>query len=166
MSITLMVVAGLAGTWLVYFGFWLRERRSPPLLPDSMKAFSRALGALARPGSVKPRGWPRPVGTLQATTRQRSVVPLSAQAARDRRRSVWTVVVVVAVASLLAVPAVGMAALIVHVLADLALLLLAWATVLRRNSPGVKHSNVSVLHPPSSLDADEETVPVRRAANG
>ncbi len=159
---TLIVLAALAGAWLLYFLVWLRESRSAPSQSESMHSFSRALGALARPG-VELRSRMRTAGTGV-----RLVAPRTSQEAMARRRGVMATLVITALASLAAVPTLGVAALAMHVLADLAILAFVCTTALRRRSLAAGHSNVRVLHPRSATngEAGGVVVPLRRAAEG
>ena len=162
---TLIVLAALVGAWLVYFVLWFQERRSSPSRPDSMNSFSRALGALARPG-VEPRWRGRYADQRPHPQSALGGAPRTAGEATIRRRQALTVLIAVAVASLLAVPTVGTAALAVHLLSDLAIAVFAGVALLRQRSAAVGSSNVRVLYQQPAADADSVVVPLRRAADG
>ena len=175
---TLAVLVVLAVLWLGYFGLWFRESRSSQSTkPDSLHSFSRALGALARPVADQPRP-SRPRGQADGLRRQpqpqptRGVFdpPVSAAEATRRRRGLLAVLAAAAAVSLMAVPSLGVAALAVHLVADLAILAFVGIVAGRRlrGAPAlVGDSNVRVLHPPRpALEEDGVVVPLRRAADG
>ena len=162
---TPIVLVALTGAWLVYFFLWFRERRAAPLRADSMNSFSRSLGALARPG-VEPRLRVRYAGQRPHPQRGSGGAPRTAQEATIRRRQVLAVLVVVAFASLMAVPTAGTAALALHLLSDAAIAVFAGVTLLRQRPAAVGSSNVRVLHQQPAADADGVVVPLRRAADG
>ena len=159
---TLIVLAVLATAWLGYFVLWFRrgERHSrggPTEWPASTHPpTTRAACPRCRWASA----WRR---NPEASSFE---APRSAQQAHSRRRQVATLLGLVAVGSLLAVPALGASALAVHVLADMALLLFAFGAVRRQQpaAPGI--AEVRLLYPPTMEPGDAAATPLRRVVNG
>ena len=166
---TLIVLAVLATAWLGYFVLWYRGRRaSQPI--RATRAVDRAAGAVDfnRPLRSTSRdlgftGGPdrgaRPRGELFDA-------PRSAEQALSRRRQVVAVLGAVAVASLLAIPALGVAALAVHVVADVALLLFTFGAARRQQVPAPGMAEVRVLYPQRTAPGEVVVTPLRRVVNG
>ena len=165
---TLAVLAVLAGAWLVYFGLWLRESRAPSATrPDSMRSFSRALGALSRPAAdMLGRSRVRPYENHSGQRGKQFGPPRSAAQARQRRLHLFVALTALALVSLIAAPVAGTPALAVHLLADLALVGFACGVALRPRSEPRGVSNVRELHPQPAATDDGVVVPLRRAADG
>ena len=72
----------------------------------------------------------------------------------------------VAVASLLAIPALGVAALAVHVVADVALLLFTFGAARRQQVPAPGMAEVRVLYPQRTAPGEVVVTPLRRVVNG
>lgn len=159
---TLIVLAMLATAWLGYFVLWFRERRgSRPTRTSGAVNFSRPFKSMDRRHAL--------VGGAGRGARPRGELldaPRSAEQALSRRRQVVAVLGAVAVASLLAIPAVGVAALAVHVLADAALLLFTFGAVRRQpvSAPGM--AEVRVLYPQGPSSSEIVVTPLRRVVNG
>jgi len=160
--VTLIVLAVLATAWLGYFALWFRERRaSRPIRTDGAVSFNRPFKSPDRGRAFagdSGRG-PRPGGELFDA-------PRSADQALSRRRQVVAVLGAVAVATLLAIPALGVAALAVHVVADVALLLFSFGAARRQQvaAPGV--AEVRVLYPQRPSSGEVVVTPLRRVVNG
>lgn len=159
---TLIVLAVLATAWLGYFVLWFRERRtSQPVRTGGVVGFNRpfspANGRVALTGGSG-RG-ARHRGELFDA-------PRSAEQALARRRQVVAVLGAVAVASLLAIPALGVAALAVHVLADVALLLFTFGSARRQQVVGPTMAEVRVLYPLQPSSSEVVVTPFRRVVNG
>ena len=92
--------------------------------------------------------------------------PRTRQQALRRRRHVATVLIAVAIASLLAVPVFGPTALSVHVMVDVGLILFAFGTVHRQQPPAVSLADVRVLYPDRPAPSDATAMPLGRVANG
>ena len=156
---TLIVLTVLAAAWLGYFVLWFRERRpAQPMRTDGMVSFDRSLPD-TRSRSA------RPAGVGGKPRRELFEAPRSPQQAHSRRRQVAVALVSVAVASLLAVPVLGAAALAVHVLADMVLLLFAFGAVHRHQPAEPSMSGVRMLYPQRLAPSDAVAAPLRRAVN-
>ena len=163
---TLIVLAVLAAAWLAYFALWFRERRaSGPRRGDGVVDTShysdRSFGAASRE-RVSFAG----VGDGAKNLGDLLESPRTRQQALRRRRHVATVLIAVALASLLAVPVFGPTALSVHVMVDVGLILFAFGTVHRQQPPPVSLADVRVLYPDRPAPSDAATMPLRRVANG
>ena len=159
---TLIVLAVLATAWLGYFVLWFRERRaSQPVRSNGAVSFNRPFKSMDRSHGFAggPGSGARPSGELFDA-------PRSAEQALSRRRQVVAVLGAVAAASLLAIPALGGAALAVHVLADVALLLFTFGAARRQQvvAPGV--AEVRVLYPQRPSSSEVVVTPLRRVVNG
>ena len=159
---TLIVLAVLATAWLGYFVLWFRERRAfQPARTNGAVNFNRPF----RP--MDPRH--ASVGGSGSGARSRGELldaPRSAEQALSRRRQVTAVLGALAVASLLAIPALGVAALAVHAAADAALLLFTFGAVRRQQAvaPGV--AEVRLLYPQRPSSSEVVVTPLRRVVNG
>lgn len=166
---TLIVLAVLAGAWLVYFAVWFRESRSTsvPRL-NSTQDFSRFLGALDD-SNVKRSGVVLSAGTGIGASRQSEMfdTPRTAYDAGRRRRHVFAMLATAAVVSLLAVPLFGVGMVAVHLIVDLALAGFAYGALRRQHAAAEHDMNVRVLYP-DRLPASEDgvVVPLRRTATG
>ena len=165
---TLAVLAVLAGAWLVYFVLWLRESRAPSATrPDSMRSFSRSLGALSRPATdMLGRSRVRPYTNQTGRGGKQFGPPRSPAQARQRRFHLFVLLTALALVSLMAAPVAGMSALAVHLLADLALVGFACGVAFRPRSRARGVSNVRELYPQPARTDDGVVVPLRRAADG
>ncbi|MCE2512179.1 MAG: hypothetical protein J4F50_06400 [Acidimicrobiia bacterium] len=163
---TLIVLTVLATAWLGYFALWFRHRRaSRPLrgdgVVDSNQYFDRSVAASTseRVSFASVGGGARNLGDLLDSPRTR-------QQALRRRRHVATVLIAVALASLLAVPVFGPTALAVHVMVDVVLILFAFGSVHRQQPLPVNVADVRVLYPDRPAPSDAVAMPLRRVANG
>ena len=159
---TLIVLAVLATAWLGYFVAWYRERRGSHLF--------RTTGPVDfnRPFTIANRRREPTGGAGQGAKPRGELfdVPRSAEQALCRRRQVIAVLGAVAVASLLAIPALGVAIVAVHMLADIALLLFTFAAVRRQQVAAPKMAEVRVLHPHRTVPDEVVVTPLRRVVNG
>ena len=169
---TLIVLTVLATAWLGYFALWFRHRRaSRPRRGDGVvgasQYFDRSFDAASRErvsfasvgGGASVGDGARNLGDLLESPRTR-------QQALRRRRHVATVLIAVALASLLAVPVFGPTALAVHVMVDVVLILFAFGSVHRQQPLPVNVADVRVLHPDRPAPSDAVAMPLRRVANG
>ena len=159
---TLIVLAVLATAWLGYFVLWFRERRaSQPIRTNGAVNFSRPFRSVDRRHTFAggSSSGARPRGELLDA-------PKSAEQALSRRRQVIAVLGAVAVASLLAIPALGGVALAVHVVADVALLVFTFGAARRQPAvaPGV--AEVRLLYPQRPSSSEVVVTPLRRVVNG
>ena len=159
---TLIVLAVLATAWLGYFALWFRERRaSRPVRTDGAVTFNRPFKSTDRGRALvgdAGRG-ARPAGELFDA-------PRSAGQALSRRRQVVAVLGALAVAALLAAPALGAVALAVHVVADVALLLFTFGAVRRQQVAAPGMAEVRVLYPQQPSSREVVVTPLRRVVNG
>ena len=147
--------------WLGYFVLRFRERRaSQAVRSNGALSFNRAFKSVDRGRGFAggPGSGARPSGELFDA-------PRSAEQALLRRRQVVAVLGTVAVASLLAIPALGGTAVAAHVLADLALLLFMFGAARRQQvaAPGV--AEVRVLYPQRPSSSEVVVTPLRRVVN-
>ena len=167
---TLIVLAVLATAWLGYFALWFRDRwASRQMRSDagtsqyfepSFEAASREPGSFTSIGDRARNGdSARNLGDLLESPRTR-------QQALRRRRHVATVLIAVALASLLAVPVFGSTALAVHVMVDVVLILFAFGSFNRQQAPAMDLADVRVLYPDRHAPSDAVAMPLRRVANG
>ena len=158
---TLIVLTVLATAWLGYFVLWFRERRAAqPTRTDGIVSFDCSLPDTGR-GPVLPVA----VSRGEKSRGELFEAPRSPQQAHSRRRQVAAALASVAVASLLAVPVLGAAALAAHVLADMALLLFAFSAVRRQQPAEASMAEVRVLYPQRLAPGDAVVTPLRRAVN-
>ena len=159
---TLIVLAVLATAWLGYFVLWLRERRaSQPARTNGAVNFGHPFKSMDRRHAFaggSGRG-ARPRGELLDA-------PRSAEQALSRRRQVIAVLGAVAVASLLAIPALGVVALAVHVVADTVLLLFTFGASRRQQAAAPGVAEVRVLYPQRPSSSEVVVTPLRRVVNG
>ena len=159
---TLIVLAVLATAWLGYFALWFRERRaSRPIRTDGAVSFNRPFKSTDR-GRAFAGGY----GTGAKPTGELFDAPRSAEQALSRRRQVAAVLGAVAVATLLAIPALGVAALALHVLADVALLLFTFGAARRQQVAAPGMAEVRVLYPQRPSSREVVVTPLRRVVNG
>ena len=189
---TLIILAVLAAAWLGYFALWFRDRRTSRArrgdgVADTSQYFDRSFDVTSRErvSFASAGNGARNLGDLLAgrdglDAPQRAAgngarnlgdlleSPRTRQQALRRRRRVATVLIAVALGSLLAVPAFGPAALAVHVMVDVVLILFAFAfsSVHRRQAPAVNLVDVRVLCPDRPAPSDAVAMPLRRVANG
>ena len=177
---TLIILAVLAAAWLGYFALWFRERRaSRPVRGDGMVGLTPAFdsierradstGSLDSIGSLGSIGSVGSIGSLGESARPLGDLlesPRTRQQAHRRRRHVATLLIAVAVGSLVAVPAFGATALAVHVLVDLVLVLFAFSSIHRQQPLPVDLADVQVLYPDRPAPSDTAAMPLRRVANG
>ena len=163
---TLIVLTVLAAAWLGYFAMWLRDKRASRLLRGDVStshyfdATGRERVSLASVGNgARNLDGARNMGDLLESPRTR-------QQALRRRQHVAAVLIAVALASLLAVPAFGPTALAVHVMVDVALILFAFGSLNRQQAPDVNMADVRMLYPDRSAPRDAVAMPLRRVANG
>jgi hypothetical protein len=160
--VTLIVLAVLATAWLGYFVLWFRERRaSQPIRTDGMVDFNRPIKSAGRG-----RTFTGSIGQGAKSRGELFDAPRSAEQALARRRQVVAVLGAMAAASLLAIPALGVAAVAVHVLADVALLLFTFGAVRRQQVPAPSMAEVRVLYPQRSAPSEVVVTPLRRVVNG
>ena len=158
---TLIVLTVLAAAWLGYFALWFRDRWASRLRSDGMVGFSQPLDASGRGAAltVSVGEGAKPLGDLLEPPRTR-------QQALRRRRHVAAMFVAVALGALLSVPVFGASALVVHVMADVGLLLFAFGSVHRQQVPAMGLADVRVLYPDRPAPSDAMAMPLRRVANG
>ncbi len=158
---TLIVLAVLAAAWLGYFVLWYRERRASQPIRTGEMSYNRPFTSTDRRPALAAGLGPatRPRGDLFE-------VPRSRQQALSRRRQVAIVLGSVAGTSLLAVPVAGAAALAVHVIADMALLLFAFGAFRRQQVVAPGMAEVRVLYPQRPAAAETVIAPLRRVVNG
>ena len=158
---TLIVLVLLASAWLGYFALWFRERRAArPVRNGGMVGFSQSFNDTSRMQAL-PGGF----GTAAKPRGEFFEVPRSPQQALSRRRQVVAVLATVALASLLAVPVVGVSVLAVHVVADVALLLFSFGAVRRQQVMVPSVAEVRVLYP-QRLPPASVASPLRQVVNG
>ena len=159
---TLIVLAVLMTAWLGYFALWFREKRSSrPVRTGGAVSFNRPFNSADRglvlAGSSGREA--RPGGELFDP-------PRSAAQAQSRRRQVVAVLGAVAVVTLVAIPALGVGALAVHVVADAALLLFVFGAVRRQQVEAPSMAEVRVLYPQRPSSSEVVVAPLRRVVNG
>lgn len=160
--VTLIVLTVLATAWLGYFALWFRDKwtsRSPRR--NDLDGFTPSYGALAS-GAVSIR-------SLEEGSRSRGdlwELPRTREQAHRRRQHVATMLVAVALASLLAVPVFGPTALAVHVMVDVVLLLFAFGSVHRQQPPAINLADVRVLYPDRPASSDAVATPLGHVATG
>ncbi len=155
---TLIVLTVLAAAWLGYFALWFRDRRaSRPLRGDGVVGLTPSFDASGREAAS--------FGSVGEGARPLLEYPRTRQQALRRRRHVATVLIALALASLMVVPVLGATALAVHVLADVGLLLFAFG-VQRQQAPSMSLAGVRVLYPDRPEQSDAMAMPLRRVANG
>ncbi len=172
---TLIVLVVLAAAWLGYFALWFREKRTSGLrrsdgLVDVGRPFSGSAVAASRDrapltgfGTVAGLG----AGGLGPWSLQDLLEPpRTRRQALRRRRRVAAVLLAAALVSLLAVPVAGSAALAVHVIVDLVLVLFAFGSLNRQPAPAATLAEVRVLYPDRPAPAEAATMPLGRVANG
>ena len=158
---TLIILTVLAAAWLGYFALWYREKRTSRVRPiGGMISFDGSPSVVARAvGSA---------GSLAEGAMNLGdllELPRTKQQALQRRRQVAAVLVAAAVVSLLAVPVLGPAALTVHVVADVGLLLFAVGSMRRQQPPAAAMAEVRMLYPDRPA-AEAMAVPLGRVVNG
>ena len=158
---TLITLAVLAAAWLGYFALCYRDKRaSRPRRGDGLVGLTPAFDPKERrTASIRSiPASPRTLGDLLESPRTR-------QQAHRRRRQVATLLIAAAVGSLVAVPVAGAAALVVHVLADVVLIVFAFGYLHRQQGPSLDLADVRVLYPARPAPSDA-AMPLRRVANG
>ena len=165
---TLIILTVLAAAWLGYFALWFRHRRASSLRPGdgvvgASQYFDRSFDAAGRgqaayASAVSGAGARHLVDLLEP--------PRTRQQAMRRRRLVARVIIGAALASLVAVPVFGPAALAVHVMIDVGLILFAFGSVHRQQAPDASLAEVRVLYPYRPVTDHAVTMPLRRVANG
>ena len=171
---TLIILAVLAAAWMGYFALWFREKRaSRPVRDDGLVGLTPAFDSIERSaastGSLDLIGSLGPMGSLGESSRPLVDLlesPRTRQQAHRRRRHVATLLIAVAVGSLVAVPAFGATALAVHVLVDLVLALFAFSSIHRQQPLPVDLADVQVLYPDRPAPSDAVAMPLRPVANG
>lgn len=161
---TLIVLAVLATAWLGYFALSFRDRRAARTQrgdAGTSRYFDPPCYALGRERASfsSVGGSARNLGDLLES-------PRTPQQALRRRRHVATVLLAVALASLLAAPVLGPGALAVHVMVDLCLILFAFGSLNRQQPQAVDLADVRVLYPDRPAPGDAVSMPLRRVANG
>lgn len=152
------VLAVLGGLWAVFVAMWLRDRRRAAAMPrNKTKAFSSFIGALSTASASTHSARVQPAGAFSK--------PVNRLAASRRRRHGLTLAVLCAGLSFLAVPVFGVPALVVHVLADGAVLLFVSDALRRRRAVEQRLASVRVLYPRQS-PSEAEVVSLRRIVNG
>ena len=160
---TLIVLTLLGAAWLGYFALCFRDRKAARS-PSGGNIVSISATGSTSAGGVR-RSFALPAGLADAVKSPGVMLepPRTRQQARRRRRRVTVVLVAVAVVSLLVAPVAGSGALIVHVCADVALLLFALGSTRRMQVPAVALAEVRVLYPDRPAVADVQAVPLGRA---
>ena len=162
---TLIVLAVLAAAWLGYFALWVRDRRaSRPMRGDGVVGASR-YSDLSLDALTSERVSFADVGDGAKNLGDLLEAPRTRRQALRRRRHVATVLIAVALASLLTVPVFGPTALTVHVMVDVVLILFAFGTVHRQQPPAMNLADVRVLYPDRPAPSDAVAMPLRRVAN-
>ena len=144
---TSIVLLVLSAGWAVYLAVWFKDARKVSHdRTDTISSFSHGMGSLggttARPRSLTAAGL--------------VLAPRSADAAARRRREVAAFLGTLAALSLLAAFVFGLAALLIHLAIDLAIVAYAYAVVQRRNLVAEREMKVQMLYPErvASLDAE------------
>ena len=167
---TLIILMVLATAWLGYFALWFRDRRASRRLRGdaaTSQYFDRTVDAVNRaPVPLMSLGGRASTGDSSRNLGDLLESPQTHQQALRRRRHVATVLVSAAVASLLAVPVFGSAALFVHVMADMVLILFAFGSFNRRQAPAADLADIRVLYPDRPAPSDAVAMPMGRVANG
>jgi len=162
--VTMIVLTVLATAWLGYFALWFRDKRaSRSPRGEEFDGFTPSIGALAC-GEVSIS-----IRRLDEGSRSRGDLwdpPRTREQAQRRRRQVATMLAGLALGSLLAVPVFGPTALAFHVMADVVLLLFAFGSVHRQQSPAVNLAGVRVLYPDRPVPGDAVAAPLGQVANG
>lgn len=144
---TSIVLLVLSAGWAVYLAVWFKDARKVSHdRTDTISSFSHGMGSL---GGTTAR--PRPL-----TAAGLVLAPRSAGAAARRRREVAAFLGTLAALSLLAAFVFGLAALLIHLAIDLAIVAYAYAVVQRRNLVAEREMKVQMLYPErvASLDAE------------
>ena len=149
-----IVLLLLGACWAGYLGwYWRENRKTSHRRSDGIRAFSSGLGSLG--GSASRASVASPA--LPA------LAPRSATDAARRRREVLLTLSTAAVLTLFAAIAIGGAAVLVHVVVDLALAAYGYALVQRRNDEAEREIKVHMLYPEQSVEPVERP---RQAVNG
>lgn len=150
-SIVLLV---LGACWAGYLGwYWRENRKTSHSRSDGIRAFSSGLGSLG--GSAS-----RIHGFSPAAP---ALAPRTAVDAARRRREVLIALVSAAVLTFFATIAIGGAAVLLHVVVDLALASYVYALVQRRNDEAEREIKVHMLYPER---AHEPALRPRQVVNG
>ena len=171
---TLIILAVLAAAWLLYFALWFQERRaSRPQRGDGAVGFAPAFDSVERRtvpngslGSMVSHGSIGSIGESARSLGDLLDSPRTRYQAHQRRRQVATLLIAVALGSLVAVPVFGATALAVHVLVDIALLLFAFGYTHRQQPWSLDLADVRVIYPDRPAPGDAVAMPLRRVANG
>ena len=178
---TSIILLVLVGAWVGYIFLWWKDGRAiSASRGDGIRSFSRSLGSLggssSRPsGSAAPFGAPS-VGTpslgapslgIPPAPRPGDLVsrPITAADAARRRQEVVGVLAIAAVLTLIAVPLLGMKALVLHLLVDAALGWFGYAVVRRQHLAAEREIKVRMLYPDAEVD-DRVLVSMERTASG
>ena len=136
---TSIVLLVLAAGWCAYLAVWFKDaRRAAARGNDAIRTFSSGMGTLGGSSSGS---------SALASLRAIELKPRSVGAAAQRRRQVLTVLGALAVVTFLAALVVGAVGVLVHLLADAALLGYAYAVVQRRNLHAEREMKVEMLYP-------------------
>ena len=150
-SIVLLI---LGACWAGYLGwYWRENRKSSSRRSDGIRAFSSGLGSLAGSASR----------SHAFTPSAAALAPRTANEAARRRREVLISLSVVAVLTFFAAVAIGGAAVLLHVVVDLALASYAYALVQRRNDEAEREIKVHMLYPERAQPA---VIRPREVVNG
>lgn len=145
---TSIVLLALAAGWAIYLVVWWRDaRKTTSFGRDRMGSFSSGMGSLGGSSTRMPLAIP--------TGSAASLKPRTMAAAAHRRRLIGMMLGVAAAVSLLAAFVLGPVAVVVHLLADVALLSYCYGCVRRRNLAVEREIKVQMLYP-------ERVTPLRR----
>ena len=150
---TSIVLLVLVGAWAGYIFLWWKDGRAVSASRgDGIRSFSRSLGSLGG-FSVRPPGPAAPLGTpsLGASSPapgpgELVSRPRSAADAARRRQEVIGVLAIAAVLTLIAVPLLGVKALVLHLLIDAALGSFGYAVVRRQHLAAEREIKVRMLY--------------------
>lgn len=161
---TSIVLLVLVGAWAGYLFLWWKDSRaSVPPGRNGISSFSRQLGSLGGTAHRSGRPLGRPVAARAAEFGR---VPRTTDEAARRRREILTVLVGLALLSLVAVPLVGGVAMSFHIMVDLVFLAYGYGVIRRRHISAEHEIKVRMLYPDRPEVDDAVVVPMRRTASG